>query len=80
MSEVVVDSSQSVDVLDESTLLPLGESAGVLADDPALDNEFAEPVGNSDPTTLEPGEVPGQETRPDEAVKSADEVDPDGGQ
>ena len=43
MSEVVVDSSQSVDVLDESTLLPLGKSAGVLADDPALDSEFAEP-------------------------------------
>ena len=29
MSEVVVDSSQSVEVLDESTLLPLGKSAGV---------------------------------------------------
>ena len=80
MSEVVVDSSQSVDVLDERMLLPLGESAGVLADDPALDSEFAEPVGNSDTVALEPGEVPGQETRPDEAVKSADEVDPDGGQ
>ena len=41
MSEVVVDSSQSVDVLDESTLLPLGKSAGVLGDDPGLDSEFA---------------------------------------
>jgi len=80
MSEVVVDSSQSVDVLDESTLLPLSQSAGVMADDPALDSEFAEPLGNSDEVALEPGEVPGQETRPDEAVKSADEVDPDGGQ
>ena len=80
MSEVVVDSSQSVDVLDERTLLPLGESAGVLADDPALDSEFAEPRGNSDEVALEPGEEPGQATRPDEAVKSADEVDPDGGQ
>ena len=80
MSEVVVDSSQSVDVLDESTLLPLGKSAAVLADDPALDSEFAEPRGNSDEVALEPGEEPGQETRPDEAVKSADEVDPDGGQ
>lgn len=80
MSEVVVDSSQSVDVLDESTLLPLSESPGMLADEPALDNEFAEPGGNSDEAALEPGEEPGQETRPDEAVKSADEVDPDGGQ
>jgi hypothetical protein len=80
MSEVVVDSSQSVDVLDESTLLPLSQSAGVMADDPALDSEFAEPLGNSDEVALESGEEPGQETRPDEAVKSADEVDPDGGQ
>jgi hypothetical protein len=80
MSEVVVDSSQSVDVLDESTLLPLSKSAGVMADDPALDSEFAEPLGNIDKTALEPGEEPGQETRPDDAVKSADEVDPDGGQ
>jgi hypothetical protein len=80
MSEVVVDSSQSVDVLDESTLLPLSQSAGVMADDPALDSEFAEPLGNSDEVAVEPGEEPGQETRPDEAVKSADEVDPDGGQ
>ena len=80
MSEVVVDSSQSVDVLDESTLPPLSQSAGVLADDPALDSEFAEPRGNSDEVALEPGEEPGQETRPDEAVKSAEEVDPDGGQ
>jgi|SoiMethySBSTD1v2_1073268.scaffolds.fasta_scaffold1440145_2 hypothetical protein len=80
MSEVVVDSSQSVDVLDESTLLPLSQSAGVLADDPALDSESAEPVGNSDEVALEPGEEPGQATRPDDAVKSADEVDPDGGQ
>ena len=37
-------------------------------------------VGNSDEVALEPGEEPGQETRPDDAVKSADEVDPDGGQ
>ncbi|MFI7068114.1 hypothetical protein ACIBL3_44490 [Kribbella sp. NPDC050124] len=80
MSEVVVDSSESVDVLDESTLLPLSESAGMLADDPALDSEFAEPGGNSDEVAFEPGEEPGQETRPDDAVKSADEVDPDGGQ
>jgi len=80
MSEVVVDSSQSVDVLDERTLLPLSESAGVLGDDPGLDSEFAEPHGNSDETALEPGEEPGQATRPDDAVKSADEVDPDGGQ
>ncbi|MEV0290840.1 MULTISPECIES: hypothetical protein [unclassified Kribbella] len=67
-------------MLDESTLLPLSKSPGMLADDPALDNEFAEPGGNSDEGALEPGEEPGQETRPDEAVKSADEVDPDGGQ
>jgi hypothetical protein len=80
MSEVVVDSSQSVEVLDEGTLLPLRESAGVLADDPALDSEFAEPLGNSDEVALEPGEELGQETRPDDAVKSADEVDPEGGQ
>ena len=80
MSEVVVDSSQSVAVLDESTLLPLSKSAGVKADDPGLDSEFAKPVGNSDPFDLQPDEVPGQETRPDDAVKSADEVDPDGGQ
>ena len=78
MNEVVLDSSQSVDVLDESALLPLSQSAGVMADDPALDSEFAEPVGNSDTVALEPGEVPGQETRPDDAVKSADEVDPKG--
>ena len=78
MSEVVVDSSQSVDVLDESTLLPLSQSAGVLADDPALDSEFAEPHGNSDEVALATGEEPGQETRPDDAVKSADEVDPEG--
>ncbi|MGW1346660.1 hypothetical protein ACWCOV_36795 [Kribbella sp. NPDC002412] len=78
MSEVVVDSSQSVDVLDESTLLPLSQSEGVLADDPALDSEFAEPGGNSDEVALAPGEEPGQETRPDDAVKSADEVDPEG--
>ena len=80
MSEVVVDSSQSVEVLDESRLLPLGESAGLLADDPALDSEFAEPLGNSDEVAFEPGEEPGQETRPDDAVKSADEVDPEGGE
>lgn len=78
MSEVVLDSSQSVDVLDEWALLPLSQSAGVMADDPALDSEFAEPGGNSDEVALEPGEEPGQETRPDDAVKSADEVDPEG--
>ena len=78
MSEAVVDTSQSDEVLDESTLLPLSKSAGVMADDPAIDDEFADPVGNSDPFDLEPGEEPGQETRPDDAVKSADEVDPEG--
>ena len=52
MSEVVVDSSQSVDVLNEGSLTPLSQS----------------------------GEEPGQATRPDDAVKSADEADPNGGQ
>jgi hypothetical protein len=80
MTEVVVDTSQSDEVLDESTLLPLSDSPGVMADDPALGDEFAEPVGNSDPFEVEPGEEPAQETRPDEAVKSADEVDPEGDQ
>jgi hypothetical protein len=78
MSEVVIDSSQSVDVLDESTLLPLSKSVGVMADDPGLDSEFAKPVGNSDPFDLQPEEEPGRETRPDDVVKSADEVDPEG--
>ena len=48
--------------------------------DPAFDNEFADPAGNSDEVAIEPGEEPGQATRPDDAVKSADEADPNGGQ
>lgn len=34
-----VDDSQSEETLDEATLLPLGESAGVRADDPEQDHE-----------------------------------------
>jgi hypothetical protein len=76
MSEVVVDSSQSVDVLDESTLLPLSESSGVMADDPELVSEHSEFSGEGkidEFADLEPDEVPGEDTRPDDSVKSPED-------
>jgi hypothetical protein len=78
MSDVVPDdSSQSVDVLDEDTLLPLSESAGVKGDDPAAETESAEypNQGKVDKFELEPDEEPGVETRPDEDVRSPEEDD-----
>jgi hypothetical protein len=64
----VIDDSQSVEVLDESTLIPLGESEGVLADDPDTDrdgdHEEFNDAGNVDEFDLAPGEVPGQDTMP----------------
>ncbi|HEY4569222.1 MAG TPA: hypothetical protein VIH10_07145 [Kribbella sp.] len=76
MSDVVpVDESQSVDVLDESMLLPLSDSAGALADDPNLESEHSEfpNQGKLDVFDLEPDEVPGEETRPQDAVLSPEE-------
>lgn len=75
MSEVVVDDSQSADVLDESKLLPLIESAGVMADDPDVDSDHSEFAnkGNIDKFALEPDAVPGAETRPDDSVLSPED-------
>jgi hypothetical protein len=77
MSDVVVDDSQSVDVVNENDLLPLSESPGVLADDPAVAGEHAEFPNQHKVDVFEPelDEVAGQETRPDDVVKSADEVE-----
>jgi hypothetical protein len=67
-----VDDSQSVEALDESTLLPLAESPGVLADDPDLDSEddhqpFPDP-GFVDDLPIAPDQVPGQDVMPGQDV------------
>jgi len=71
----VVDDSQSTEVLDDATLLPLSKSAGVLADDPDVDSDSEKfpNQGNVDDFDLEADEEPGRETRPDESVSSPDE-------
>ena len=60
------DDSQSVEVLDEATLLPLGEAPGVMEDDPDIDHEGDhEPfpaAGYEDTFPLTPDEVPGRDT------------------
>jgi hypothetical protein len=57
-----VDTSDLMEALDESTLPPLADSAGIQADDPDLDDpadqgEFPEPIEDTEP--LRPGEEPG---------------------
>ncbi|MDX6282231.1 MAG: hypothetical protein QOH03_3302 [Kribbellaceae bacterium] len=59
-----VDTSDLAEVLDESTLTPLAESPGILADDPDLDDPateaaFQDPIPDTDP--LGPDEEPGIE-------------------
>jgi hypothetical protein len=70
MSDVVVDDSESVDVVDESKLLPLVESPGILADDPTVESDHSEypNQGKIDRFDLDADEVPGEQTRPEDLV------------
>jgi hypothetical protein len=76
MTDVIVDDSESVDAVDETKLLPLSQSPGVLADDPEAASEHAEfpNQGKVDKFERELDEVAGQQTRPDDSVKSPEEA------
>ncbi|MFI5710768.1 hypothetical protein [Kribbella sp. NPDC051620] len=66
-----VDTSESTEVLDESTLPPLADSPGIQADDPELDDPateaaFQDPIADTDP--LGPDEEPGVEPGLDDGL------------
>lgn len=70
MSDVVVDDSESVDVVDESKMPLLVESPGFVTDDPNIDSEYSDypNQGKIDRFDLDPGEVAGELTRPEDLI------------